>query len=230
MQFTTHNNATIDTNGCSRQGEITANYDELCKLFGEPTDGDGYKVDAHWGIRFEDGTIATVYNYKSGKNYNGRSGTPTEQITYWHIGGFSKAAADNVQITLDLWRESQPKSAFDEAFEDVDTMYRTIASKHGDGYARTVEMAVLAKKLLDLNGVLLSALVDTNAMEDKKAEVIFGLAGTLVSKIISKTSDALKVKIKGPADAEALMQWADRITECESKGAMSLVKQGATKQ
>ena len=35
----------------------------------------------------EKGRVFFIYNYKDGKNYNGASGTSTEEITDWHIGG-----------------------------------------------------------------------------------------------------------------------------------------------
>lgn len=230
MEFKTHNTATIETSGSCLQGEINAKYDELCKLFGEPTDGDGYKVDAEWGLLFDDGTIATVYNWKDGKNYNGDDGLPTEQITEWHIGGFNRSAVDRVQIALDLYRESQPKNKIEEAFEDVDTMYKALASKHGEGYARTVEIAVLAKKLHDLNGILLSMLADAGEMEESKGETIFGVSGVIVSKIISKTSTNNNVKVTCPEDAQSIMNWADRIEEAENTGILSLMKAKVTKQ
>lgn len=74
-------------NGTSLQGYIEISYKELVEKLGKPNDGDGYKVDAEWCVEFEDGTVATIYNYKDGKNYNGSSGTPKTKITDWHIGG-----------------------------------------------------------------------------------------------------------------------------------------------
>lgn len=29
----------------------------------------------------------TIYNYKDGKNYNGKSGIATSRLRDWHIGG-----------------------------------------------------------------------------------------------------------------------------------------------
>jgi hypothetical protein len=31
--------------------------------------------------------VATIYNWKNGKNYCGEMGEPVEKMTYWHIGG-----------------------------------------------------------------------------------------------------------------------------------------------
>jgi hypothetical protein len=94
MQFRTHNTG-VDydvINGTCLQGYVSADYSALCERFGEPTNGDGYKVDAEWLVQFEDGTVATIYNYKDGKNYNGADGLEVKDITDWHIGGITKRA------------------------------------------------------------------------------------------------------------------------------------------
>ena len=100
MGFKTHNEGRIETGGTSLVGEITAPFSKLVKAFGEPTESDGYKSDAEWEVEFEDGTVATIYNWKNGKNYNGSSGTPTEKITNWRIGGFSSNAKYKVLEVL----------------------------------------------------------------------------------------------------------------------------------
>lgn len=83
-------------------GEIDVSYADLKKVFGkEHSDGDGYKVDAEWMLKFSDGTYATIYNYKSGKNYNGKSGTPKTKIRDWHVGGSSQQALYAVQEALE---------------------------------------------------------------------------------------------------------------------------------
>lgn len=74
--------------GTSLQGILNISYGEIVAKLGEPTsDGDGYKVDAEWTLEFEDGTIATIYNYKTGPNYNGSGDWNVEDIRAWHIGG-----------------------------------------------------------------------------------------------------------------------------------------------
>ena len=85
--YKTHNEKSIDVGGTCLQGYIEVDYKKLTELFGKPHDSDGYKVDAEWDIEFEDGTVATIYNYKTGKNYNGKSGTAKTKITSWNIGG-----------------------------------------------------------------------------------------------------------------------------------------------
>ena len=96
MEFITHNEKDIDVNGTHFQGYIDITYDKLVKIFGEPTSGDEYKVDAEWLIEFKNGIVATIYNYKDGKNYNGNSGLEKEDITNWHIGGYDQKAVDLV--------------------------------------------------------------------------------------------------------------------------------------
>ena len=80
----------------SLQGYIDTSYDTLVEKLGDPTDGDGEKVDAEWLIEFDDKTFATIYNYKDGVNYNGTSGLRVGDITDWHIGGVNKTAVDRV--------------------------------------------------------------------------------------------------------------------------------------
>ncbi|CAB4133861.1 hypothetical protein UFOVP263_27 [uncultured Caudovirales phage] len=96
MKFVTHNTSDVNINGTSLQGYIQANYYDLVELFGEPNSGDEYKIDAEWDILFEDGTVATIYNWKDGKNYCGSDGFPVDDITDWHIGGFNKEAVIHV--------------------------------------------------------------------------------------------------------------------------------------
>lgn len=85
------------TNGTCLQGYIAADYKDLVNLFGEPGIGDEYKIDAEWCLEFADGTIATIYNWKDGKNYNGDEGKAVDEITEWHIGGKSDRAVMAVQ-------------------------------------------------------------------------------------------------------------------------------------
>jgi hypothetical protein len=63
-------------------------------------EGDGYKTDAEWEIKFEDGSIATIYNWKDGKNYCGHSGLKTVNIRDWHIGGFSSGVVNYIKQAL----------------------------------------------------------------------------------------------------------------------------------
>lgn len=89
-----------EVNGTHLQGHINCRYDDLVRSFGKPRPGDEYKVDAEWVIKFEDGTVATVYNWKNGIAYCGRDGLDVEEITEWNIGGHNKKASDLVRFVI----------------------------------------------------------------------------------------------------------------------------------
>ncbi len=99
MNFKTHNDIDVDINMTSLQGHMTVDFQNLVKVFGEPKTDVMDKTDAEWAIEFEDGTIASIYNYKTGNNYLGSSGTPVEEITDWHVGGHNKKAFELVWNT-----------------------------------------------------------------------------------------------------------------------------------
>jgi len=85
---------TTNVGGTFLQGYIKATYEQLLKTFGEPHDpnGDNYKTDVEWAFEFADGTVATLYNWKNGKNYLGAEGLELNDIYEWHVGGFSEKA------------------------------------------------------------------------------------------------------------------------------------------
>ena len=84
MKFTTGANA----NMTSLQGYVQAYYHQLVEVFGEP-EGGGDKTTVEWCLSFEDGTVATIYDWKMYEtpmgNYN------------WHVGGMSKLAVERVE-------------------------------------------------------------------------------------------------------------------------------------
>jgi len=82
------------------QDNMVCPYDWLVDIFGTPGEGDCYKVDAMWIIQFEDSTIATIYNWKNGRNYNGPEAKPVEKITDWNIGGSSEHAAKLIAAVI----------------------------------------------------------------------------------------------------------------------------------
>ena len=84
MKFTTG----ADANRTSLQGYMPARYEELVAVFGEP-EGGGDKTTVEWCLAFEDGTVATIYDWKEYK-------TPMYKYD-WHIGGMSKLAVARVQ-------------------------------------------------------------------------------------------------------------------------------------
>jgi hypothetical protein len=84
---------TNDANGhmTSLQGYIRAYYHELVEVFGLPLVG-GDKTTVEWCLEFEDGTVATIYDWKEYETPMGRYD--------WHIGGKSKQAVHAVTSTF----------------------------------------------------------------------------------------------------------------------------------
>ena len=98
-----------DYNMTCLQGEVNVTYSDLVKIFGKPhSQGDSYKSDAEWCFAFnhpnskcEDGfVVATIYNYKDGKNYLGQNGIDVEDITNWHVGGHNKLALKLIKAII----------------------------------------------------------------------------------------------------------------------------------
>ena len=90
MEYQTHNDLIIKTAGTHLQGYIKLDYYDILDRLGEPQERDVYKIDAEWVIEFYDGTVATLYNWKNGRNYCGEDGLDLHQIGEWHIGGNKK--------------------------------------------------------------------------------------------------------------------------------------------
>ena len=87
MKFT--NDA--DVNGTSLQGYMPAYLHQLIEVFGEPAGG-GDKTTVEWCLSFEDGTVATIYDWKE---YDTPMG-----LYHWHIGGKNNLAVDRVTKTF----------------------------------------------------------------------------------------------------------------------------------
>ena len=90
--------ARLDASGTCLQGYLEALYSELVNAFGESAkDGfDAYKSDVEWVVQTPYG-VATIYNYKDGKNYLGEEGLSVDEIEEWHIGAHNKESAAWVQ-------------------------------------------------------------------------------------------------------------------------------------
>ena len=77
--------------GTGLVGHVTTTYDDLVKAFGKP-DRDGDKCTAQWIIQFDDGTVATIYDWKEPE---------TPKAAYnWHVGGKNHAAVQLVAACL----------------------------------------------------------------------------------------------------------------------------------
>jgi hypothetical protein len=124
MNFTRTN---VETCGTSLQGYVTAKYSDLVRVFGAPLEEvDGYKVSTEWDIKFADGTVATIYEYKETSLYDDanpsvadfRAEADRSDGFEWHVGGRDKTAVTHVIDAL----KSAPKPGmsswtFGEEFE-----------------------------------------------------------------------------------------------------------------
>ena len=87
--------------GTHSVGVIDVSYTELVKTFGLPNyQHDNYRVDAEWLIFTPDG-VATIYNYKDGRNYLGKEGLDVKDIRDWHIGGQNKLVVSLIKKALE---------------------------------------------------------------------------------------------------------------------------------
>ena len=85
------NDRKTDINFSGLVGYVEATYDELVEVLGEPeTDFD--KSTAHWSLEAPDGTIATIYDYKTYM-------TPVGKYA-WHVGGHNERALLLVEFML----------------------------------------------------------------------------------------------------------------------------------
>jgi len=100
MKFT--NNA--NTNMTGFKGEFPITYTELVEIFGQPNDGPNADLDkttCEWRLQFEDGTVATIYDYKVGY-------TPMNEYE-WHIGGHDAQALVRVHDCIIQHRDKLVK-------------------------------------------------------------------------------------------------------------------------
>lgn len=79
-------------NGTSLQGYVSTTYDHLVSLFGQGI-GPGDKTTAEWVLEFNDGSVATIYDWKEYSTPMGRYD--------WHVGGNSRLVVAMVQEALD---------------------------------------------------------------------------------------------------------------------------------
>jgi len=89
-------NSTAVASGTCNVGYVKTTYDKLVEKLGEPAivnSGDK-KVNCEWIILFEDGTVATIYDWKQEK-------TPKD-IYCWHVGGKGFNVVEKLNIALNL--------------------------------------------------------------------------------------------------------------------------------
>ena len=114
MKLKAINEPFIDVNGTSLCDYITTTKRELTRVFGEPMENWGDKVNFEWTLLFEDETdtiVATVYDWK---NYDYRLGD--DEVYEWHIGGHRQAA---VKAVYEAFAKRGGQSEKEEAREGV---------------------------------------------------------------------------------------------------------------
>jgi hypothetical protein len=89
------------TYGTHLIGYIETRYDTLVQVFGEPTMSGGVDDKSHtqWNLEFEDGTVATIYDWKEPE-------LPLE-LYNWHVGGRGQEALSHVLDTVHEALEAQ---------------------------------------------------------------------------------------------------------------------------
>ena len=91
----------LDSEGTSLQGYITTTRAALIETFGNPVfaidEADPWeKVTTEWIIKFENGIVATIYDWKRYEE-----GAPAlNEIYDWHIGGNNDLAVSQVRSVL----------------------------------------------------------------------------------------------------------------------------------
>lgn len=85
-------NDTYSANGTSLRGYVVTYYHDLVEMFGQPLPG-GDKTNAEWIIEFDDGLVATIYDWKTYE-------APMDKYE-WHIGGKSYEVVERIQNILE---------------------------------------------------------------------------------------------------------------------------------
>jgi hypothetical protein len=98
-----------DLAGTSRQGYAPFPYDRIVDVFGEPDETSWGKDTAFtWSITFDDGTVASIYDYKESSLYDERLPLPEQMkdsFQGWRIGGKGWLAVALVVRELSWWTQ-----------------------------------------------------------------------------------------------------------------------------
>jgi hypothetical protein len=93
MKITTINDQSVNVNGTSLQGYVRTTLADLETKLGQAQDGCD-KTTAEWYLQFEDGSVATIYDWKT-------DSTPLG-LYDWHIGGHDPSVVDKVGEALKM--------------------------------------------------------------------------------------------------------------------------------
>jgi hypothetical protein len=87
------NQTQTSVDGTHLQGFVTTTYAHLVEVLGQPKGGSADdKTTCEWQLEFEDGTVATIYDWKS-------DSTP-KNLYKWNIGGHSRRALKLLEEVL----------------------------------------------------------------------------------------------------------------------------------
>jgi hypothetical protein len=109
-----------DVNNTSLRGFIEATLNELIQAFGKPHldhPSAHEKVNYEWLLKFEDGTIATVYDWKRYTN----EPLKNNEIIRWCVGGFEKRAQEIVNEIVKKAKEIQENRRLEGTAEKPET-------------------------------------------------------------------------------------------------------------
>jgi len=237
--FKTHTHNTHDISGTSLQGHIAATYKELADLFGKPLAGCN-KTDAEWIVEFDDGPVATIYNYKDGVNYCGKQGTPTEKITNWHVGGLNAGAACKVQVALDLFREgslkgggkakAKKKNVIEDVTDAREEMLESIKAHHGEEFAQVALILHMSHRLMDIVNVLVSMTQGEHRPPEAIALLTREAAADMAAQMVYQAARLGKLTDKGDGSAKELVKWADKLGEAEKSAVGPLLQEILSKR
>lgn len=138
-----------EISGTGLKGYVTTTFDHIKSVLGDPMYGptnDPYdKVTCQWVLTFKDGTVASIYDYKTGK-------TPMGEYR-WHIGGKGKAVEYVTHLlgleAEDMYEEGVAEGTVDHRAlgkhheEMTDQELRKVGSKLPDSW----DAAVFRRKL-----------------------------------------------------------------------------------
>ncbi len=92
----------INADGTFQQDKINIAYNKLVDIFGEPHhEVNELRIDRKWLLQFDDGTVAIIYNWKNGANWQGDDSILADSITDWCIGGCTQRAADLIKQSIE---------------------------------------------------------------------------------------------------------------------------------
>ena len=94
MKYKTHNQDEklwSLTSDLELSGDWFCDYSILKSIIGKPNKGI-YKTDVEWTLQFDKNICIYLYNWKNGRNYNGKDGIPLKLMEHWNYESNSDLA------------------------------------------------------------------------------------------------------------------------------------------